>query len=452
MSRFIEKVLWYLPSKKDRDAVQAELEDHFACKTALFEERGFDEDGAKEKAEEAFGDCAEETGLLLATVHKRSRLLDWLVWTMCMLVHAVLLLYHLLLLLYNTGFYPEGIFQYFFGEHVELRPESSLVVILSLSLLIMIAWRRRLRVPLLTAAFHLLLSLNDFLLLSTVLAETLTGKAARYLAYDKTYSVLANRSPLTVCNVCVTVMLCGLTVWLFLLACRSRKNAVRKTDARRGRAVVRTFTAIGLLTVLIGCEYFVLQRVVVPADHGIPDYIDATNVMLVFGDSTEEIYSYSLVKDGVSNYHPKDDHPYLEIVYSFDLFEKDSRFYIEKEWPNEKKTHPYISYSYTAIPGEEDVRNDDPATWDIFVRFPYDYAPIDAFTSCVLKESAIQVDYHPYCRVYYFDHVRLKDGSYLRPTTAESFYVAPGDDLLLRLRMASLTPTEIHVIVGEKQE
>lgn len=451
MSRFIEKVLWYLPSKKDRDAVQAELEDHFACKTALFEERGFDEDGAKEKAEEAFGDCAEETGLLLAAVHKRSRLLDWLVWIMCMLVHAVLILYHLLLLLYNSAFFPEEILQYYFGEHVELRPESSVVVILSLSLLIMIAWRRRLRAPLLTAAFHLLLSLKDFLLLSTVLAETLTGKATRYLAYDKTYSVLANRSPLTVCNACFAVILCGLTVWLFLLACRYRKNAARKTDARRGRTVARTFAALGLLTFLIGCEYFVLQKVVVPAEYGVPDYVAVTNVMLVFGDSTEEIYTYSLVKDGVANYHPKDGHPYLEIQCSLDIFDRDSSYYINDGY-TDGRAEPSSSYTTTEIPGKEDRKKDGKYQIDNLGRYPYDYEKLDAFTSYVLKEDAIQVEYHPYCRVYYFDDVWLKDGSYLRPTAAESFYIAPGDDLLLRLRMASLTPTEIHVIVGEKQE
>ncbi|MBQ6065804.1 MAG: hypothetical protein IJK89_03200 [Clostridia bacterium] len=450
MSDYLDNVLNEVPSKKDRQLICDELTDHINLKKAAYAERGFDAESAGVHADEAMGPDAEEVGQRLAALHRRSGQIDRCVLALCLLMMAYNLFRAVVLSFsFIPLYYPSPFWEPLFGRHIFVD-ETCALGLLPLLLAVLLAWRRRLALPPLIAGLLLPFQVNDSVSAGLFLSEACSGDLTRFLAYDKTYKVLAAQSPLIVVNFCWIIALTLLCGVLSLQAFRFRRAKNKKREAKIGRAVCAVVAVAALVYGLTGGLWYVLKKNIQPEKHGLTSYTEMDDVYICFADTLEELFPQPIEQSAAdAPYKVKKGIRHISIGFSFEIFDTDANVRYFHGEPGQ------ITYTFVSFPDgkpyDETTQRESSCTWDYWKRTPGEYFRLDSLTDYVLQRGAIRTEeYHPYCRVYITDDLWIDNTwSGYRIVDEKTYSLLPGGMIPLRLLLPSNTNVEINVFDGE---
>lgn len=450
MSDYLDNVLSEVPSKKDRQLICDELTDHINLKKAAYAERGFDDENAGVQADAAMGPDAAEVGQRLAALHRRSGQIDRCVLVLCLLMMCYnLLRAGVLSFSFIPSYYGSPFWEPLFGRHITID-ETCALGLLPLLLAVLLAWRRRLALPPLIAGLLLPFLVNDSVSAGLFLAEACSGNLPRFLAYDKTYKVLAAQSPLIIVNFCWIIALTLLCGVLSLLSFRFRRAKNKKHEAKIGRAVCAVLAMAALVYGLTGSLWYVLKKNIQPEEHGLTSYTEMGDIYICFGDTLEELFPQPIEQSAPdAPYAAKKGIRHIAISFIFEIFDTDSSVWYFSNEPDQ------ISYTHVSFPNgepfDETAQRASYDTWDYWKRTPGEYFRLDGLTDYVLQRGAIRTEeYHPYCRVYITDDLWIGDTwSGYRIVDEKTYSLLPGDMIPLRLLLPGNTNVEINVFDGE---
>ena len=284
MSDYVQKVLREIKSRRDARLIGAELSDHIAEKQALFLERGYDPAAAARMAEAAMGEEAETVGAALSALHRRSRAWDLALWLACMAAlgcAAALILF---------GF----VFEYGSGlsTHTPVSlggmPYQAWVLVAAA----LIAYRRRLILPPLTAGAALLFSAGGTLSAACFWAELFSGGLARAVAEGKRYGLASASPALRTAHFAVTVFAALLCFGLALLSARRKSARAGKKDAAAGRLLSGALAAFLLFQIGAPVAARCLGGKGDPAGLSLPEYPSADRIVIIFDAEEPSVERY----------------------------------------------------------------------------------------------------------------------------------------------------------------
>ncbi len=290
MRHYIEGVRKEIRAKRDAKDVEAELYDHYEEKKALYAQRGFPEDQAGAMAEDAFGEDPAGVGTLLASLHRRSRILDAVLSLLCL---AVLAAAGALILFGFLFDYGSGL-----RRHTPVYtgfPYWAFVPVPAA----LLAYRRRLILPSAAAAFLLCFSAGVTLPAAFVWAELFSGGLPRMAAANSVFRLAAASPALQAAHFAFTLLTALGAAALGVLSLRKKLCRSRKGEGKVGRGIAILLAAALLVQAGAFGLFRLFGKRADPADFGIPEYPAADRVVVILDDDAATVARY---RDGTSDW------------------------------------------------------------------------------------------------------------------------------------------------------
>ena len=435
MQDYLKAISGFIGNKRLNQQIMPEMSDHIKEKTALYVERGFDEEAAWEKANADMGEDAETVAAQLRAMQRSYRRIDFILYACSLLYFAFCFLSRAfsLVLLDFSFFGRVGVYLPRFGF-------DFFVFVLGPIALMLLSARRRWVLPPLWSAAVLLTGGDATLSYYVLLAELVSGNIRRYAAFAGTFEIFCDNPLLQGLNFGVQLLLALCCVLIACISFRFRRNRAKKTDRKIKSAVCAVPVFCMVFFALLTCLSLVCRFNASPAAFGLEDYPNVDQVYIQFAETQAELDRHAITGEEKAPEAAPGALPHLQILCHLDsVFSHDVWTRIADG------AVPYTENTVVKTPSEDVFDH-----IDRYSRLDSEYRPMDRYFSYLLSRRSVSVPYAPFCRVYY-----LKGGSSISECEvidAQTYTLSPGDEVTVCACFFSMTDEKWTILLGNENE